>query len=374
MNRTTTLALSLLALLICGSGFAYENPEYFTTRPHPIDGSCDTLAIFTCDREPQYMQTSTLYVRWIVRQEVTDSAHIVVTSGEVCHFNLDKYSHTWFGDFQPGDTLRCSFQFTPLTVGTMNFHLSYKDEGPEVYRFSFGFTLDENGRIVPGDRGHGRFRYGTLGPLPELIRDTLYFIGPCSYRVDFELGIQAKLWPKLSPHSYSNLEFQITPGFDLEQGIAYRLEATEQFEVIADNLEDWPQNVAAGDTLTIRLQIKPVRSGVGGFKLRVLGLGAKYPKESKFLAQLGGLVNKDFRITLVLDENLQVFASSKDNIPQLTQSVEGAAQSRERSDSYRMESIERLRSRNTYSVKHSNNYGTMQNEAKAIVHEIWMKH
>ncbi len=370
MNRTTTLALSLLALLICGSGFAYENPEYFTTRPHPIDGSCDTLAIFTCDREPQYMQTSTLYVRWIVRQEVTDSAHIVVTSGEVCHFNLDKYSHTWFGDFQPGDTLRCSFQFTPLTVGTMNFHLSYKDEGPEVWRFSFGFTLDENGRVVPGDRGHGRYKYGTLGPLPELIGDTLFLVGPCSYRNDRSIGLRAMLYPRLSPDRYSNLAIQIVPGYDLTDGLAYRIDGTDQFDVIADNLKDWPAYVSSGDTLTIQMQVKPLKSGIGGFRLYLLGLGAKSAGLGNSTELTGGVESASLRVNLVVDENLQLLAGTKYDIPKQSKTRESTALSRERNDSYRMESIERVRHENTPVIWRSEHFDEIQARARSITREI----
>lgn len=179
---------------------AYENPRYITSKMY-ADNTCDTVGILTCRTDPQYMQPTVLDFEYIVQREQTESLRVYLSTGQICNFIWDKYSHTWCGDFDQGDTLKCSFTFTPLTVGTMGLNFKV-DSGPSFGEvFPFGFTLDERGQVIPGVlRGGG---YGMLGPLPEIAGDSLFFVGPCCYgehcatRQSF--SIIAKLVPEPPP-------------------------------------------------------------------------------------------------------------------------------------------------------------------------------
>lgn len=291
---------------------AYDNPRYKTTAARP-DGSIDTVGILTCRPDPAYMQTSVLDIEFIILAPIKDSVRIYLRSGQICNFRWDKYEHTWYGDFQPGDTLRCSFEFTPLTVGTMGVAFGLIHGHRWGTGLGFGFTLDETGVVIPGELGQGEKHYGLMGPEPSLIGDSFIVNGHCYVSGDF--CIRMSMSPPLGPDQYSKIVYTIVPTSDHDLGTFFLLSYHDMFDVILEDSTDWLQPVYAGDTLTVRVLVKPLKPGIGEINLSLSGFTPLKTPSSNMGVDHGGETNSGLSVKFAIDGSLRQIAYSRNPLP-----------------------------------------------------------
>ena len=210
--------------------------------------------------------------------------------------------------------------------------------------FPFWFTLNEQGVVVQENELRDDLLYGSLGPLPDVMGDTLYFAGDCPYEGGEGFIVRAKLWPALTSSRYSNLEFTIVPATDCEQGIVYNIRYSEQFDFVVDDLSDWPRYIRAGDTLTVKARLKPLRPGIGSFRFLVLGLAdLRMEGDDSYHPVAGGAISSDLSATLVVDERLNLIAYTLSEISNLNANDQRVPEARQRNDEFRLEQVQEFR-------------------------------
>lgn len=363
MKRTlfiTWLTVALCAAVVRQAG-AYENPRYITSAERP-DGTIDTIAVLTCQTDPQYLQPTQLQIEYYVNRDYRDSVRLYIATGEVCKFYWDKYSHTWYGDFEPGDTLKSSFEFTPLQVGTIGVGFSVAFGGRAVVFMPFGFTLDEQGRVVPGVLSEGR--YGMLGPAPQAMGETVFLDKGCLYINNLissqGFGLGATLSPPFAYGEWSQMTYTIMPSIDLQYGIYYRLEHSDLFEVELVDSADWMQFVVAGDSLPVSIRIRPVESGIGILNLYVWGYTPEKHPTHRLGTDTGGKITARMQVTFAIDEGLNLVGYSLHGLPPANASLEDL------NDAYRLSIIRALPVIETNRIINSVNFMTRKRELDSL--------
>lgn len=340
MNKIAVIIVLACVVVISMAAdvWSYENPRYM--EYHRKDGTIDTVGMLTCHSDPELMVPNTLDIEYYLPASAQDSVYIYLKSGQICDFNWDKLSHTWYGGFERGDTLRCSFGFTPLTVGTVAviFRVEYGHKWDRG--LTFWFTLDETGRIVPDERGSGEKKHGLFGPAPEVIGDSLFYVGQCYQterdRRGREFCIQAKMSPALGPDVYSEILYTVVPTSGQDLGVFFRVSYNDLFEVILEDSTDWLHPVHAGDTMEVRILAKPVKPGIGELSLMVVGFTPLKEPTYEGGVDFGGRTKDWLGVTFAIDDNLhQIAYSTNADIP-LRRPISAIH------DAYRVPSIEAL--------------------------------
>jgi hypothetical protein len=345
----------MILMAVAGSASGYENPTY-VTGPIRSDGSFDTLGTATFLTEPAYLQNTVLDIEWFNLLPQSDSVGIYLRQGQVCSFDWDKLSHTWYGDFDNTDTLRCSFAFKPLQVGTLAVKFVVTTGEPFWWTIPIDMTFDEIGSLVPSATRSGT--YGTLGPAPEIMSDELFFFGPCheEFRKDRDemFGIKARLTPPLAPGVYSDIEWTIVPSSEHRNGVCYLLSYDDIFDVVLEEDADWPHHVNSGDVLTVRARVMPLKPGVGTLDLRVYGFTPHKEPSFEYGTDDGGRTNDALRLELVVGEDLRLLAHGQ-KIPIASNPI-----GEKLHDSHRLQAIDAVRGERNTKTIFSENYSTMK--------------
>jgi|GEM_PF-6086390 len=355
-----TFRVALLCLVATSWAQAFENPIYVLGSKRP-DRAPDTLAIVTYLSEPAYLKPFELEMAWIVGYEVKDSLRVYASAGQICNFEFDRRSHTWYGDFQPGDTLRCSFTLTPLVVGKSSVAFRV-DLGPGTWiGVQVQFTLDETGALVPVE---AKKLYGTLGLEPGHMGDTIYmFSYPCYEdrvgKADEKLTFKVMLSPVPGPDTYSDLTVVVRSVSDLEYGAYYYVGFNDVLDVQLPENTDWLRAVPSGEELVIRAKVRPVRSGIGSLTWHVAGYRPEHEPTIKGGIDRGGLIRESFGIYMAFDEDLRLLAYSRSLF--LPEPGPGP-RSVGRNDAYRMPAIEALTVGGERRVLYSASYDGRQKE------------
>ncbi len=352
------LVCFIFIMLLSNIANCFDNPKYVTHYMNIHDGSIDTIAVLTCDQDPAFDRTTNLKIQYIVNRNWQDSLKICLYSGWFCKMDFDKYQYVWYGDFEIGDTLQCEFNFTPLDVGLFTLHFrigNKKSLGGELLPFTF--TLDEFGKVVKNkdELGRGGKAFGTLGLLPNLMKDTIYFYEGCiSLTISEEihqkigpLSINAFMSPKLNPATYSELTYIIVPPFDLNEGFIYSINFNDDiFEIISDDRSDISGVIHAGDTVFIKCKVKPLNSGVGTITFDGFGFSESDSSVKIHTANMS--------VDFVLDENLNllIYSDQRKYGPLNSPYGFGGMNKSSRNDEYRLTKAANLFSN---SFKSSNN-------------------
>lgn len=360
MSRSAvTIALTcVLVFSWMGASKAYDNPHYVEyTRK---DGTIDTVGAMRCQSSPGLLIRNTLELEFYLPFAARDSVYIYPESGDICDFRWGQSSYTWYGDFAQGDTLRCSFSFTPLTVGTrvVIFRIEYGHTWGRG--LGFAFTLDETGKEVPGEIGQGEKRYGLLGTGPGSLGDSVFYIGKC-FETEHSRGaqdfcIQAKMSPPLGSDQYSEIVYTIIPTTDQDLGVFYHISHNDLFDLVLEDSTDWTSPVMAGDSLRVRVLVKPVKPGIGELSLTVMGFTGFPQQHSYSRARPSSRTKNALGITFAINESLEQIAyTTTHNLPlKLPPSTV--------SDSYRLPAIDALQLSTKRLVVTSKNWSTIGKE------------
>lgn len=309
MKKNNILTVILLALLSVSCASAYDGVQYEVHWKTRDKTASDTVAVLTTLTEPRYGEPFDLEIAYVLEADSVQDPRLYLTD-RGCEFYMDREDHTWPGLYRKGDTLSCTFNLTPLMIGTVKIGYRMDFAYPNRTKIYFTLTLDETGRAVENPREDEGF--GGLGLLPEAMPDTLYFVEhPCLSDIDSVLGgfgVLTKLSPPFRKETVSTIDLHATAACPFPDGVYYFVSYPDFLAVSIPDSSDWERYVAAEEELVLTLEAEPLGPGVGAIDITIRGMRPEVIPAVKGEQRIAPVYDIPIRIAVAIDENLELIA------------------------------------------------------------------